>query len=154
MLRPCSQSVALSLRYESQILGYRTAASVTIMMHVTVSECGQIHTKTNGEWANHAGSYAPDQADVLVTVMQMECCHSSSPRIFIKGLTSYKTTPETLANNHHSLRLRPRQDFTHRVMLNNCVSAHWSLMCHYLALTSLRDIHSLATRHSRESVRH
>ena len=37
------------------------------MMHVTVSECGQTQTKTNGEW-EPCGLYAPD---VLVTVMQM-----------------------------------------------------------------------------------
>ena len=38
-------------------------------MHVSASECGQTQTKTNGEWANYAGLYAPD---VFVTVMQMQ----------------------------------------------------------------------------------
>ena len=55
------------------------------------------------------------------------------------GSTSYKTTPETLANSHRSLGTRPRQDYTHCVMLNNCVSARWSPVCQYLAITSLRD---------------
>ena len=32
------------------------AASVAITMHMTVIECSQTQTKTNGEWANHAGS--------------------------------------------------------------------------------------------------
>ena len=38
-----------------------------------------------------------------------ECCHSSSP---INDSTSYKTTPETLANSHRSRKMRPRQDYT------------------------------------------
>ena len=63
------------------------------------------------------------------------------------GSTSYKTT---LANTHHSLGTRPRQDYTHCVMLNDCVSARWSPMYQYLALTSLRDSHRLPTRHIRE----
>ena len=32
-------------------------------------------------------------------------------------------------------------------MLNDCVSAHWSPMYQYLALTSLRDSHRLPTKH-------
>ena len=67
---------------------------------------------------------------------------------------SYKTTPETLANSHCSLGMRPRQDYTHRGMLNDCVSARWSPMCQYSALTLFGDSHPLATRHSRESERH
>ena len=35
-------------------------------------------------------------------------------------------------------------------MLNDCVSARWSPMYQYLALTSLRDSHRLPTRHIRE----
>ena len=36
---------------------------------------------------------------------------------------------------------------THRVMLNDCVSARWSPMHQYLALTLPRDSHPLPTRH-------
>ena len=45
---------------------------------------------------------------------------------------------ETLANKltYRSLGTRPRQDYTHCVMLNDCVSARWSPMHQYLALTS------------------
>ena len=35
-------------------------------------------------------------------------------------------------------------------MLNDCVSARWSPMYQYLALTSLRDSQRLPTRHIRE----
>ena len=56
----------------------------------------------------------------------------------------------TLANTHRSLGTRPRQDYTDSVMLNDCVSARWSPMYQYLALTSLRDSHRLPTRHIRE----
>ena len=92
---PCSQRVTLSLWYESRILGSRTVASVTITIHVTVSECGQTQTKTNSEWANHAGSM------LLMFSWQWcrcKCCHSFSLRIFANGSTGFKTTPETLAN--------------------------------------------------------
>ena len=50
--------------------------------------------------------------------------------------------------------MRPRQDYTHHVMLNDCVNARWSPMCQYSALTSLEDSHPLATAYSPESVRH
>ena len=86
----------------------------------------------------------------VLTVMQMRVLS----QFFAKGSASYKTTPETLANIHHSLGMRPRQDYSHCIMLNDCVSARWSLMCQYLALTSLRDSHPLPTRHSCESVMH
>ena len=42
--------------------------------------------------------------------------------------TSYETTPETLTNSHCSLGMRPQQDYTHPVMLNNYVSARWGLI--------------------------
>ena len=45
---------------------------------------------------------------------------------------------------------RQRQDYTDHVMLNDCVSARWSPMYQYLALTSLRDSHRMPTRHIRE----
>ena len=51
---------------------------------------------------------------------------------------------------HRSLGMRPRLDYTHCVMLNDCVSAPWSPMYQYLALTSLRDSHPFPTRHIRE----
>ena len=53
---------------------------------------------------------------------------------------------DTSKYSPYSLGTRPRQDYTHRVMLNNCVSAHWSPMYQYLALTSLRDSHPLQSR--------
>ena len=107
--------------------------------HVTASECGQTQTKTIKWWVGQSCRlYTPG---VLVTVMKM---HSFSSRIFAKfGSRSYKTTPETLADSHCSLGMRPRQDHTLRVVLNNHVSTHWSPMCHYLALTSLRDNYSI-----------
>ena len=43
------------------------------------------------EWANHATLCSW----ILLTVTQM--------RVFANSSTSYETTPETLANNHHSL---------------------------------------------------
>ena len=53
MLRPCSQKVTQSLQCESWMLGSRTAVSVAITNYACDS---QTQTKTNGEWANHAGS--------------------------------------------------------------------------------------------------
>ena len=132
-------------------LGARAVASIAITKHVTASQCNQTQSKTNGELANHAGSM------FLVFSWQWyrcECCHGSSPRILTNGWTNYKTTPETLANGHRSLGMRLRQDYTHCVMLNDCVSSCWSPMCRYPAFTLLRNSHPLATRHSRELVRH
>ena len=97
-------------------------------------------------------SYAPDKprqtvswptmralcAWHVLTVMQMRVLS----QFFAKGSASYKTTPETLINIHQSLGMRPQQDYTFHVTLNNCVSAHWSPMCQHLALTSLRDSQS------------
>ena len=59
---------------------------------------------------------------------------------------------ESLPMAQSVTKLLPRatQDYTHRVMLNNCVSARWSSMYLYLALISLRDSQPLATRHSHE----
>ena len=42
-----------SLRCESQILGSRTAASITVITYACDS---QTQTTTNGEWANHVDS--------------------------------------------------------------------------------------------------
>ena len=53
---------------------------------------------------------------------------------------------------HRSLRTSPRQDCTHRVMLNDYVSARCSPIYQYLALTSLRDSHPLPTRHICEPI--
>ena len=72
--------------------------------------------------------------------------HSSSPMV----QPATKLLRETLANTHRSLGTRPRQDYTHCVMLNDCVSARWSPKYQCLALTSLRDSHRLPTRHIRE----
>ena len=83
----------------------------------------------------------------VLTAMQMRVLS----RFFSNGSTSYKTTPETLAR-WRSLETRPRQEYTHRVMVNDCVIARWSPMYQYLALTLLRDSHSLPTRHIREPI--
>ena len=83
-----------------------------------------------------------------------ECCHSSLLRIFVNGSTSYETTPETLANSCCSLGMRPRQDYSHLVVLTDCVSACLSPMCQYSALILLKDGHPLTTGHKCESVRH
>ena len=108
-------------------------------MHVTA--------KTNGEWANHAGSMLLDSLD-------SDANSSLVIQFFTIGSTSYKTTPETLAYRHCSLGMRQEEDYTHCVMLNNCVSARWSPMCQCLSLTSLRDSQPLPTRYSRESLMH
>ena len=95
-------------------LGAMTVVSIAITMHVTASQCDQTQSKTNSEWAIRAGSM------FLMFSWQWyrcECCQISSQRIFTNGWTSYKTTPETLTNSHHSLGMRPRQDYTHSVML-------------------------------------
>ena len=150
LLRPCSQRVTLSLWCESQILGSRTAAGVAVMMHVS-AECGQ--TKTIGEWANHVGSML-----LIFSWQWCRCdyCHRSLSRIFTKfWLNEFQNySRDRGKNSHHSFRMTPRQDLTHRVMLNNHVSARWSSMCQCLGLTSLGDSHPLATRHSHESVRY
>ena len=96
-------------------------------------------------WANHVGSMLLEYLDS--DAARCECCRSSSPMP-----QPYKTSPETLANTHRSLGTSPRQDYTHRVKLNDCVSARWSPMYQYLALTSLRDSHPLPTRHIREPI--
>ena len=99
------------------ILGSRTAVSVAITKHVTASHNSQTQTKTNSEWVSHVGS-------VLLIFSwewcRYKCCHSSLPRLFANGWTSYATTPETLIS---SFGMRPRQDYTYRVMLNDCFSA-------------------------------
>ena len=46
-------------------------------------------------------------------------------------------------HSNQSLGMRPRQDYTHCVMLNDCVSARLSLLYgqyQYLAHTSLKDM--------------
>ena len=70
---------------------------------------------------------------------------ASSPRIFTNGSNSYETTPETLANSHRSLGMRPQQDYiyTHCVMLNDCVSGPWSPMYQCSAFTLLGDSYPL-----------
>ena len=72
--------------------------------------------------------------------MLLECLESDADAsvviVFANGSTNNKTTPETLANSHRGLGMRPQQS-THVVMLNDCVSAHWSSMYQCLALTSL-----------------
>ena len=61
----------------------------------------------NREWGNHVGSmlleYLDSDADASVVI------------VFANGSTNNKTTPETLANSHHGLRMTPRQS-THVVM--------------------------------------
>ena len=63
--------------------------------------------------------------------------------------TRYKTTPETQGNTVVSER---DQDKTTRTVSSykTTVSARWSPMYQYLALTSLRNSHRLPTRHTRE----
>ena len=124
VLRPCSQKVTLLLQCESRILGCKTAASVTI--DITMPCDSWTQTKpTNIEWANDVG---------FLAVMQ----HSSSPRILDNGSNSYVITPETLAKSHHSLGMRPWQDYTslhylwlytHRVMLTTVlvVTGAWCI---------------------------
>ena len=49
--------------------------------------------------------------------------------------TSFKTTPETLANCHHN----ETETLRHHVMLNDCVGARWSPVCQYSLLTLLEE---------------
>ena len=84
-------------------------------------------------WANHVGS------------MLLECLDSDADTSVVIVLLQWLNQLQNYT--HRSLVTRPRQDYTHRVMLNDCVSARWSPMYQYLALTSLRDSHPLPTRH-------
>ena len=77
--------------------------------------------------------------------------HSRSVVIVrLQWLNQLQNCSRDTANTHRSLGTRPKQDYTDSVMLNDCVSARWSPMYQYLALTSLRDSHRLPTRHIRE----
>ena len=56
------------------------------MMHVTVIECGQTQTKTNGEWANHARSmllmwhlYEFEASYTFSPAAQKEVAYNKSP---------------------------------------------------------------------------
>ena len=62
-------------------------ASLSQIIHVTASECGQTQTKTNSEWVNHVGSM------LLIFSWQWCRCKCFSPRIFAIGSTSYKLLP-------------------------------------------------------------
>ena len=141
VLRLCKQNVTLSLQCESQILGSRTVASF-----VSTNCAGDSQTQPRQTVSGPAMQALPSW--ILLTVMQMRVLSY----LFTKGSISIKTTPETQANSHHSLEMRPQRDYNHRVMLNNC--ARWSPVCQCLTLTSLRDSHSLPTRHSHDSVMH
>ena len=99
--------------------------------------------QTVSGWANHVGSMLLEclnsDADMSVVIVLLQ---------WLNQLQDYYET--TQANTHRSLGTRPRHDYAHRVILNDCVSAPWSLMNQCLALTSLRDSHLLPTRHIRE----
>ena len=60
VVRSWSQKVTLSLQCLSQILGSRTAESISITNYASDS---QTQTKTNSEWINHVGSMLPDSLD-------------------------------------------------------------------------------------------
>ena len=108
------------------ILGSSSAASVAITNCACYS---RRKSKTNGEWANHVGSMLLDSLDSDADVSVVILLHQ-----WLNQLQNYSR------DSHCSLRMRPQQDYTHYVILNT--------------LTSLRDSHPLATRHSRESIMH
>ena len=140
VLRPCRQKGTQSLWYEPRIFGSRTAASVAIDMCMWQSDPNQ------DKRANHVGSTLLEcigsDADASVVIVL---------RQWLNQLWNYSRDTSKI-NTHRSLRTRPRQDCTHRVMLNDCISARWSPMYHYLVLTLLRDSHPLPTRHIRELI--
>ena len=125
---------------ENRIVGSRTAASFTVACD------SQTQVKTNGEWAKYM-DYVPGKS---CQWCRCKCCHSSSPM----------AQPATKLLQRHSqiltvvLEWDHNKDYTHCVMLNNCVSPRWSPKYQCLALTSLRDSYPLPTSHSRESVMH
>ena len=94
--------------------------------------------QTVSAWANHVGS------------MLLECLESDADASVVIVVLQWLNQLQNCSrdtNTHRSLGTRPRQDYTYRVMLNDYVSACWSPMYQYLALTSLRDSHPLPTRH-------
>ena len=85
----------------------------------------------------------------LRTTILLECLDSDAARSeCCRGSPMAQPATETLANTHRSLGTSPRQDYTQ----NDCVSACWSRMYQYFALTSLRDSHPLPARHIREPI--
>ena len=79
-------------------------------------------------------------ADASVVVVLLQWLNQLQN--FSRDTTKYSP----LSRNETKTRLH----YTQCVVLNDCVSARWSPMCQYLALTSLRDSHRLPTRHIRE----
>ena len=127
MLRPCSQGwpYFCYVRAGSWDLGLQWALlpiSQCIWLPVSVA---WYKPRQNGEWTNHLGSLL-----LMLSWQWCRCeyCHNILLRVF-------------WLNPVTKLLPRPKQDYTNRVMLNVCVRAHWSPMCHYWAHTLLRDSH-------------
>ena len=89
VLKPCSQKVTQSVQCESRILGSRTTASITIACD------SQTHTKTNGEWASHAGSMLLEcfdsYADASVAIVLHQWLNQQTPKMVLEW-DSDKTT--------------------------------------------------------------
>ena len=125
--------------------------------------------QTVSAWANHVGSMLLEcldsdaDASVVVVILRLvsQARLSLFPRVRVWPTRLFPNGTTRATNLYYSrdtskysphLGTSPRQDYMHRVMLNDRVSARWSLMYQYLALTSLRDSHPLPTRHIREPI--
>ena len=119
--------------------------------------------QTVSAWANHVGSMLLEcldsdaDASVVVVILQLvsQARLSLSPRVRVWPARLFSNGSTWATNLYYSrdtskyspyLGTSPRQDYTHRVMLNDRVSARWSPMYQYLALASLRDSHPLPTK--------
>ena len=103
-------------------------------------------------------SFAGSVLWLLLTVMQMQVLLQFVAENLLKWLRQlyYLWLNQVLQGtsiDRCGLGMRPRQDYTRRVMANKCAHGHQSPMCQCLALTSLRDSHPLPTRHIHEKVR-
>ena len=150
VLRPCRQKKAQSLQCESRVFSLVSQATplarrVSLARLIFGLGCGErrycnVHVtarpklrKTVSAWADHVGSMLLEcldsDADASVVVVILQLVLQSYSPMAQSELQIY-TTPETLANTHRSLGTSPRQDYMHRVMLNDRVSARWSPMYH------------------------
>ena len=79
--------------------------------------------------------------------MLLECLDSDADASVVVVLLQWLNHLQNYSRVTSKYSPQSWNETTHRVMLNDCVSARWSLMYQYLALTSLRDSYLLPTRH-------
>ena len=122
-LRSCSKRVTVSQQCESQILGSNAMVRYVAKHNTRLAFIVTFRMRALCRWCWY----------------RWKCCHSYLLGIFPSGLTRHRTTPTIPANIHYSLRMRPWQDYTQCVVLNNCYCSLASEVQVFATLTLLGD---------------